>query len=360
MNFMYLNNAKCLYLLIILSVSLLIIISNLTIIDNETINSEVEYVNLSEWHFGKFLINNSNYCVNGDIDTIILVHSSIDHFDFRSAIRNHFISLNNNSKLIFVLGNVNDKGSRKRIWDEFKEHHDIVQGSFIDSYHNLTLKHILGLTWAAKFCPSAQLVLKVDDDIFVNYPLLEQYINQRFPKPKVDKLLSRTSYKLIVCYVQHEMKVIRNKTSKWFVPYHEYPKRMFPDFCSGWAYLTTIEVINDLLNQIQFNLPIFWIDDVYVTGILKQSLTDIYFELNYKWFNLDPLNLYKWIQNENSAKYKWRYIFSNTNGDINLLKNALMINKNADQKHLKCCFPPANNIIPYFKPKLGSVKEVVI
>ena len=37
---------------------------------------------------------------------------------------------------------------------------------------NLTLKSVMGLKWSAIFCPQAKFVLKTDDDIFVNVPLL--------------------------------------------------------------------------------------------------------------------------------------------------------------------------------------------
>ncbi len=41
-----------------------------------------------------------------------------------------------------------------------------------DTYHNLTLKTVMGLKWASIFCPQAKFVLKTDDDIYVNLPLL--------------------------------------------------------------------------------------------------------------------------------------------------------------------------------------------
>ena len=43
---------------------------------------------------------------------------------------------------------------------------------FQDSYHNLTLKTVMGLKWMSIFCPHAKFILKTDDDIYVNVPLL--------------------------------------------------------------------------------------------------------------------------------------------------------------------------------------------
>ena len=45
---------------------------------------------------------------------------------------------------------------------------------FQDTYHNLTLKTIMGLKWMAIFCPQAEFVLKTDDDIYVNVDLLHR------------------------------------------------------------------------------------------------------------------------------------------------------------------------------------------
>ena len=44
--------------------------------------------------------------------------------------------------------------------------------AFQDSYHNLTLKTVMGLKWMSIFCPHAKFILKTDDDIYVNVPLL--------------------------------------------------------------------------------------------------------------------------------------------------------------------------------------------
>ncbi|RWS06294.1 beta-1:3-galactosyltransferase 5-like protein [Dinothrombium tinctorium] len=240
--------------------------------------------------------------------------------------------------------------------EESHKYGDIVQGAFYDSYRNLTLKHIMGLTWALKYCSQSQLVLKIDDDIFVNFPLLDQYLAENYPKSTSDPLIVRVNHKMIACFVQKRMKVLRNTTSKWFVSPNEFPEDYFPDFCSGWGYLTTMFTINDLLKQVPNNLPPFWIDDVYVTGILREINSDIVLESMNKWFNIDVLNLYKWIEMQR-FKYKWRYLFSNTNGDIALLQSSFRLNKlcYAREEKCMCCFPPfkrleENKLLKPIKP----------
>ncbi len=348
---------------------LLIIIFSLSFSQNPSVPvfSELSnsYINSSNWAFGSFVINNSNLCVsNKGIKLLILVHSSVTHFHFRDVIRKHNV-LAKNSKTIFLLGVLNDSGLQNLIEQESETYNDLVQGSFYDTYKNLTLKHILGLTWTAKFCSSAQLILKMDDDIFVNYRLLNQMIDLRYPEPKFDTLVTRTGYKLIACYIQHRMEVIRNTTSRWYVSEKVYSNRYYPDFCSGWAYITTVEVINDLLDQIP-NYPLFWIDDVYITGILREPFPDIQLESLNKWFNVDIIHLYKWVTEGSSLRYKWRYIFSNANGDLSLLESALKLNQRYDVQNWKCCYPNAisleKNKSTQMKPKnaIGFAKRIIV
>ena len=45
---------------------------------------------------------------------------------------------------------------------------------FQDSYHNLTLKTVMGLKWVKDHCSQARFVMKTDDDIFVNLPKLHK------------------------------------------------------------------------------------------------------------------------------------------------------------------------------------------
>ena len=51
----------------------------------------------------------------------------------------------------------------KIIQEEQKLYGDIVQGSFIESYKNLTLKAVMALKWVATYCQNAQYAIKVSD-----------------------------------------------------------------------------------------------------------------------------------------------------------------------------------------------------
>ena len=114
---------------------------------------------------------------------LIVVFSAPKNFEQRSIIRSTWAKIkhmdldiiNNISeqsytaeslvKTVFLLGQTNEK-TQSIIRTESEHYNDIVVGSFIDSYGNLTLKAKLGLEWAQQSC-KFQYYLKTDDDVFV-------------------------------------------------------------------------------------------------------------------------------------------------------------------------------------------------
>ncbi len=54
----------------------------------------------------------------------------------------------------------------RTIQEEHRMHRDIVQGSFMESYRNLTLKAVMALKWVTTYCSNAKYVIKV------GYPII--------------------------------------------------------------------------------------------------------------------------------------------------------------------------------------------
>lgn len=83
---------------------------------------------------------------------VIMVHTARFNFDQRYAIRNTWGSIkvfkNWRLHLIFLLGSDPESDpesyTESRLWDESKEHGDMIMGNFVDSYRNLTYKHLMG------------------------------------------------------------------------------------------------------------------------------------------------------------------------------------------------------------------------
>ena len=84
------------------------------------------------------------------------------------------------TRLVFLLGATDDTKLQNSISEESSAHGDIVQGEFLDTYHNLSYKAIMGNLWVSEFCEQAEFVVKTDDDMFVDlfevYALTRKYL----------------------------------------------------------------------------------------------------------------------------------------------------------------------------------------
>ena len=67
-----------------------------------------------------------------------------------------------------MLGCPEDGQKQEKLQEENKKHRDMVQGDFLDTYHNLSYKAIMGNLWVSEFCDQAEFVVKTDDDMFID------------------------------------------------------------------------------------------------------------------------------------------------------------------------------------------------
>ncbi len=76
---------------------------------------------------------------------VAVVHSALANVDLRNTIRDTWASVEG-WRTVFVLGATsgNEAGrAQEAIAQEHDLHGDIVQGSFVDAYRNMTYKHLL-------------------------------------------------------------------------------------------------------------------------------------------------------------------------------------------------------------------------
>ena len=221
-------------------------------------------VNLKRFEF----LLNSDPCSGSErIELLVLVTSHPGHVDLRGAFRRALPSTalrSFNMRRMFLLGRINTQQTGYRqvdqsiIEEEHLKYGDIVQGDFVESYRNLSYKHIMGLKYATHFCPHAELLLKMDDDIAVDlFRLLQLVRNQSLSSMQIAGAV----------LTGNELNPVRDKSSKWYVSRDDYAATRYPPFVSGWAYITTIEVARQLVRHADLS-PFFWIDDTYITGLL--------------------------------------------------------------------------------------------
>lgn len=231
--------------------------------------SNLRLLNLPRFHY---LINNKACANTENVYAIMIVTSYAADVETRSTIRQ---SLPSNVlkqlgvRRVFLLA-VNDRQSRSDVnyvsqtalVHENARYGDLVQGDFQEAYRNLTYKHVMGLQWVVHYCKQARYIIKMDDDIVVDMFQLLHLLKGLFVEGYEEK-------DFMLGYVLRGMKPVREPKNKWFVTKEEYPESSYDPFLSGWLYVTT-PITAEKLVGLSLKVPYFWIDDVYVTGILAR------------------------------------------------------------------------------------------
>jgi hypothetical protein len=128
-----------------------------------------------------------------------------------------------------------------------------------DSYRNLTLKGIAVLNWVRQHCAKADLVFKVDDDIYVNVHNLVNFVRSNYQ-----------SNNSLFGYVWSEPHANRNKDDKFYLSLEEYPWSHYPNYISGGAYFMHASVVIPLLAASQ-TIPFSQFEDVFLTGMCREK-----------------------------------------------------------------------------------------
>jgi len=136
--------------------------------------------------------------------------------------------------------------------------HDVVQGNFVESYQNMTLKSLLGLQWAAEHCQAAKYLFKCDDDMVVNVPA-------------VWRALEATNMKWSIMGPLNLGSRVYRRGIKWRLTKEEYPFAFFPPYESGSGYAISADLWRPIVAAADY-VPRIFIDDVYITGILGKIL----------------------------------------------------------------------------------------
>lgn len=194
---------------------------------------------------------------------LIMVTSNPHNFENRKLIRSTWGVSSDAVKIVFLIGETLDEDLRQKVLNESNTHLDMIQGSFIDGYRNMTYKHVMGLKWVLYYCPNARYILKADDDIVVSPKGLLNFL--------IESLSPWGVKDMILCHVQHDARVQRSFRSKWRVSPAEYSSTFYPDYCAGWAIIYSPDVILRLYLEAQKS-KYFWIDDAFITGILAERL----------------------------------------------------------------------------------------
>ena len=167
--------------------------------------------------------------------------------------------------------------------EQFKKENDafgdIIQGPFVDSYRNLTLKGVMGLRWMSLHCRKVKAVVHIDDDVFFNIFWFVLYW--------LPRIGSQPSYQHVIgcSHIPKGKKKIERTESRWIVDESEFRNQThYPlDHCLGIFTVMSGHMIQPLLAAARVN-PTFWVDDVYLYGMLPHTVGGVTFhrtEMNF-------------------------------------------------------------------------------
>lgn len=102
--------------------------------------------------------------------------------------------------------------------------------------------------------------MKVDDDLFLNVQKIVLILSKRTRNTGV--ILGR---------VRSILTPIRDKYSKWYMPYEWYPHDKFPKYVCGPGYVMSADVVKKLYECAK-NTPFIHLEDVFLTGICAEKI----------------------------------------------------------------------------------------
>ncbi|XP_034149553.1 N-acetyllactosaminide beta-1,3-N-acetylglucosaminyltransferase 3 [Esox lucius] len=205
-----------------------------------------------------------------DVFLLLVIKSSPLNYERREVLRKTWAKERLQNGLwirrIFLSGTTGSGFEKRKLNKllrvENREHNDILQWDFNDSFFNLTLKQILFLEWMDKNCRKARFLLNGDDDIFANTDNMVDYL-QSLKDNSGDKHLFAGH---LIRYVGP----IREPRSKYYVPVQIQESDSYPPYCGGGGFLLSAYTAVVIYKMSQ-TIPILPIDDVYMGMCLEKA-----------------------------------------------------------------------------------------
>ena len=202
----------------------------------------------------------STGCAPGE--TPIFVHNAAlvsgKYFVRRQVIRRTWgeEAKNNRMRLFFVIGLPEDYDTVQPVLrEELASYQDLLQFNFLDNYWNITLKAIGELKWAAQHCNTSAYMVKVDDDVVVNVPMLAELVQKRSLPSGITGL-------------QHHILAHREPDHKWYMPPRVYHHENY-EFLMGFGYVLSMDRLKQMLTALTtYPGLVVDIDDVFLTGLI--------------------------------------------------------------------------------------------
>lgn len=219
------------------------------------------------------LINEETLCSqHKKVFLLVAIRTIYSHIDRRKILRESFhlkpnLGVNDEIvvKHVFLFGNSGNPSLEKQIRKESKEYNDILQADYIESYSNLTYKSIMAWKWSIDYCPNAEYVIVMNDELLFDMGKVLLFLINDLIRGHVDDHFA-------ICYPIGNGAVIHFRMKQFQVldPTIIYQGKFTPTYCHGYAYAAHITVVNKLYQLSQRN-KFFMPDDMWI-GVMSEKL----------------------------------------------------------------------------------------
>ena len=112
-----------------------------------------------------------------------------------------------------------------------------LQATVLDSYDTLSYKSLFGFLWIYQNCPEARWITKTDDDVTLDLDNLKSMLEWKYGSLSAPDIMECPA-------VIRNMRPLKQQhsgtiMSKFFITIQELKRRVYPDVCFGWLYVTT-------------------------------------------------------------------------------------------------------------------------
>lgn len=263
-----------------------------------------KWISRDDPHEYPYILNPESICSDDEnsfkrLTLLIMVISEPRNYNKRRIIRKtwaaqsaHFAS--SVTTTVFLLGRgPAQEMTQFNLGKEAEKYGDIIQEDFLDSYLNLTIKTVMGLKWATKFCPRSKFVLKIDDDVSLNIDRLLAFLRR---SPLQNFYGGKAAIKF---------PVLRDPKEKFYVPWSIFSEDIYPPYCVGIGYVMSTDLVYKLYFR-SLTTPLFPWEDVFMGMLLRHyaiSPTDIpnFFTTSWSFFHSNGTMI---LTNHNISKLR--------------------------------------------------------
>ncbi|XP_037949371.1 N-acetyllactosaminide beta-1,3-N-acetylglucosaminyltransferase 2-like isoform X1 [Teleopsis dalmanni] len=204
---------------------------------------------------------------------IFVVISPVQHHEIRMAHRYALPQCRLGElgfQRIFLIGDIpptQESINQPMLVHEQSRFGDLLQGNFFDVNRNSSYKHIMGLRWASHECRMAKFIIKVNDNVIYDIYFVQNYLNALLE----NEFSLATSNQFLSGLVIVANKPLRDPKVEWYAKPEEFTADIYPYYLSGGFYVTNPLTAARLAHEAA-KASYFWIDNVWVTGIIRHRL----------------------------------------------------------------------------------------